>query len=59
MSRADIEGMSTELLMLRNVIDDGPDRLAQADMEYRNDWAGVFHAFGPIKSKRWFHRGTQ
>lgn len=42
----ELDGMSTEQLMLRDFLYEVPDFLAEADNESGDYRAGVFHAFG-------------
>ena len=46
-----LDGMSTEQLMLRDLIFEIPELLDEADKETRDYQAGVFHALGLLESK--------
>jgi hypothetical protein len=50
-SGENLDGMSSEQLMLRDLIYEIPDLLADADKESSDYRAGVFHALGLLKFK--------
>ena len=51
MSAENLDGMSSEQLMLRDLIYEVPDLLREADGESREYQAGVWHALGLLESK--------
>ena len=51
MAAEDLDGMSAEQLMLRDLIYEIPDLLDKADRATRDYQVGVFHALGLLESK--------
>ena len=51
MSGENLDGMSTEQLMLRDLIFEIPELLEEADKESRDYQAGVWHALGLLEHK--------